>query len=129
MILNNSYITRELGLGPIIIVCPATVLYQWVNEFHKWWPPFRVAILHDTGSYIGTKSSLLNRIVSCNGVIITTYACIRIYGDLLLRHQWDYIVLDEGHKIRNPDAEITLTCKQVNAFNKVYNILNVFFIV
>ena len=23
--------------GPILIVCPATVLRQWVQEFHKWW--------------------------------------------------------------------------------------------
>jgi DNA excision repair protein ERCC-6 len=22
--------------GPILIVCPATVLRQWVQEFHKW---------------------------------------------------------------------------------------------
>ena len=27
--------------------------------------------------------------------------------------KWDYVVLDEGHKIRNPDAEVTLACKQV----------------
>ena len=31
---------------PIIIVAPATVMKQWVNEFHTWWPPFRVSILH-----------------------------------------------------------------------------------
>ena len=48
-----------------------------------------------------------------SGVLITTYASIRIYHDMLLRHKWDYVVLDEGHKIRNPDAGITLTCKQV----------------
>ncbi|KAJ3256599.1 hypothetical protein HK103_005233 [Boothiomyces macroporosus] len=36
--------------GPILIVCPATVLKQWVQEFHKWWPPYRVAILHSSGS-------------------------------------------------------------------------------
>ena len=25
---------------------------------------------------------------------------------------WDYVVLDEGHKIRNPDAEVTIAVKQ-----------------
>ena len=29
-----------------IIVCPATLLWQWVHECHRWWPPFRVGVLH-----------------------------------------------------------------------------------
>ena len=103
----------ELGLGPILVVCPATVLQQWVSEFHKWYPPFRVAILHDTGSYGGSRASLLKRMVSANGVMVTTYASVRLNTELLLKHQWEYVILDEGHKIRNPDAEITLACKQV----------------
>lgn len=35
---------------PVIIVCPATVMKQWVNEFHRWWPALRVVILHSIGS-------------------------------------------------------------------------------
>jgi DNA excision repair protein ERCC-6 len=51
-----------------------------------------------------------------NGVLVTTYSSIRIDQDILLSHKWDYVVLDEGHKIRNPDAEITLACKQVKGW-------------
>ena len=29
------------GLGASIIVCPTTLLHQWVAEFHTWWPPLR----------------------------------------------------------------------------------------
>ena len=46
-------------------------------------------------------------------MLIVTYAGMRGYRDVLLRYKWDYVILDEGHKIRNPDAEMTLTCKQV----------------
>lgn len=35
-----------------------------------------------------------------------------MYLDDLLRHHWHYIILDEGHKIRNPDAQATLAVKQ-----------------
>lgn len=35
---------------PVLIVAPATVLKQWANEFHLWWPPLRVSILHSSGS-------------------------------------------------------------------------------
>lgn len=52
-------------------------------------------------------------VFSGDGVLITTYTGIRLDQDILLSHKWDYVILDEGHKIRNPDAEITLACKQV----------------
>lgn len=40
---------------PALIVCPATVMKQWVNEFHRWWPPLRVVILHSIGSGMEIK--------------------------------------------------------------------------
>ena len=104
---------RKLGLGPVLIVCPATVLHQWVSEFHLWWPSFRVAVLHDSGSFSGTRKQLVSSIATASGVLVTTFASIRIHNQLLLQQQWDYVVLDEGHKIRNPDSEITISCKQV----------------
>lgn len=47
----------------MLIVSPATVLHQWVAEFHKWWPPFRVAVLHSTGTHAGSKKRLVQEIV------------------------------------------------------------------
>ena len=84
-----------------------------MEEFHKWCPSFRVAVLHDTGTFTGTKAALLDALTRCDGVVVSTYANIRLYNNLLLGYQWDYVILDEGHKIRNPDAEITQACKQV----------------
>ena len=34
-------------------------MQQWVGEFHTWWPPLRVTILHDSGSFQGSKASLI----------------------------------------------------------------------
>ncbi len=56
--------SRQLGLGPVLIVCPATVMLQWVSEFHAWWAPFRVAVLHDTGTFSGNKKTLVDRIAA-----------------------------------------------------------------
>ncbi|KAI8814438.1 hypothetical protein BJ742DRAFT_785400 [Cladochytrium replicatum] len=166
--------------GPILIVCPATVLRQWVQEFHKWWPPFRVAILHSTGSgmiklgddeaeefrsddndddspeedqslyedrrgpkrrgggrrYGNTKkrkllgkeedtkwnpaaARIVDRILKQGHVLVTTFAALRIHRRILLPVKWAYAVLDEGHKIRNPDADVTLTCKRVKTPHRI----------
>lgn len=46
-------------------------------------------------------------------MLVTSYSGMRQQQDNLLAQRFDYVILDEGHKIRNPDAEITLACKQV----------------
>lgn len=46
-------------------------------------------------------------------VIVTTYESIRRSTDDWTNHSWSYVVLDEGQKIRNPDADITLACKRL----------------
>lgn len=126
---------------PVIVVCPATLLRQWVSEFHRWWPPLRVSILHSSGSGmmnpsfeddydldhyrpIAGKSQnaarrIIDSVVKKGHVLVTTYTGLQTYAEELLRVEWDYAVLDEGHKIRNPNAEITVTCKELNTPNRV----------
>ncbi|XP_013912099.1 PREDICTED: DNA excision repair protein ERCC-6 [Thamnophis sirtalis] len=110
---------RHRGLGPTVIVCPTTVMHQWVKEFHAWWPPFRVAVLHETGSYADKKVKLIREIVACNGILITSYSYIRLLQENLQRHNWHYVILDEGHKIRNPKAAVTLACKQFSTPHRI----------
>ncbi|CDO95114.1 unnamed protein product [Kluyveromyces dobzhanskii CBS 2104] len=146
--------------GPILVVCPATVMKQWCNEFHTWWPPFRAMILHSIGAGMNkgseipeeelenmlmnsnygtftyndyekkekTRTSLESRRsvkkllekVVCDGhVIITTYVGLRLHSDMLLNVNWGYAILDEGHKIRNPDSDISLTCKKLKTQNRI----------
>jgi DNA excision repair protein ERCC-6 len=131
---------------PVIVVAPATVLKQWVNEFHRWWPPLRVSILHTSGSGMlnvrgearieeeedicGTtkirptkarKSAekIIKRVVDLGHVLVTTYAGLKTYGDLLIPVDWECAVLDEGHKIRNPNAEVTIYCKELRTANRI----------
>ncbi|KAM9477156.1 DNA excision repair protein ERCC-6 isoform 2-T2 [Clarias gariepinus] len=103
---------RYAGLGPTVIVCPATVMHQWVKEFHIWWPPFRVAVLHETGSFNHKKEKLIPEIAASHGILITSYSYVRIMQDYIQKYDWHYIILDEGHKIRNPNAGVTVACKQ-----------------
>jgi DNA excision repair protein ERCC-6 len=135
---------------PIIVVCPATVMKQWVNEFHRWWPPFRVTILHSSGSGMinlqrestqeerlleqiwdptasraqltaGQKSArkVLKPILEHGGVLVTTYSGLQTYAPLLIPVDWQYAILDEGHKIRNPNTAITIYCKELRTPNRV----------
>lgn len=133
---------------PVIVVAPATVLQQWVNEFHRWWPALRVSILHTSGSGMlnirqesrvedeeddftqsrrGKKEPkaskaarrIVDRVVRQGHVLITTYAGLQTYGELLVPVEWAYAVLDEGHKIRNPNTTVTIYCKELQTPNRI----------
>ncbi|MCJ1383407.1 hypothetical protein MMC17_006521 [Xylographa soralifera] len=134
---------------PIIVVAPATVMKQWVNEFHTWWPPFRVSILHTSGSGmmdVGRESQreeelsaqlfdaskrkplsksrkaakrIVDRVVQEGHVLVTTYSGLQTYAELLIPIDWDYTILDEGHKIRNPNTAITIYCKELRTANRI----------
>ncbi|KAI1423844.1 SNF2 family N-terminal domain-containing protein [Xylaria sp. FL1777] len=130
---------------PVLVVAPATVLQQWVNEFHRWWPPLRVSMLHSSGSGMLNMSReneiededrnwdrrdgprvvnkaakrIIDRVVRQGHILVTTYASVQIYGDMLATMDWGYAVLDEGHKIRNPNAAVTIACKELCTPNRV----------
>lgn len=63
---------------------------------------------------------LIDRVVrSDSGLLLTTYEQLRLHGDKLLDIEWGYAVLDEGHRIRNPNAEVTLVCKQLQTVHRI----------
>lgn len=109
---------------PSLIVCPATMLKQWLRELREWYPHFRVAILHESVQSKAhnkfSRSDIIRKIGSSpSGILITTYDHMRICKKDLLSVRWGYVVLDEGHKIRNPDADVTLAAKQLPTFHRL----------
>ncbi|XP_023641564.1 protein CHROMATIN REMODELING 8 isoform X2 [Capsella rubella] len=64
--------------------------------------------------------SLINRVLNSeSGLLITTYEQLRLQGEKLLNIEWGYAVLDEGHRIRNPNSDITLVCKQLQTVHRI----------
>lgn len=108
-----------------LVVCPATVLNQWLREIRSWYPPFRVAILHESaagrgGSRRESRAALVRRIASSDaGILLTTYEQLRIRHEELLPIAWGCVILDEGHKIRNPDADMTIVAKQLATVHRL----------
>ncbi|KAI4700700.1 hypothetical protein J4E81_003663 [Alternaria sp. BMP 2799] len=133
---------------PVIVVCPATVMKQWVNEFHRWWPALRVSILHTSGSgmldthredrmerelelrnygdYDNTLTGagkaakkILEKVKRDGHVLVTTYSGLQTYSEFLIPTDWECAILDEGHKIRNPNTAITIHCKELRTPNRI----------
>lgn len=138
----------KLLTKPVIVVCPATVMKQWVNEFHRWWPALRVSILHTSGSgMLDTRredrleremelrnygdydttltgagkaaKKILEKVKRDGHVLVTTYSGLQTYSEFLIPTEWECAILDEGHKIRNPNTAITIHCKELRTPNRI----------
>lgn len=101
------------GLGPTLIVAPATVLHQWVLHFHEWWPPLRVAVLHNSGSHHGAPDRLVRDIHTAHGILVTTYTGVVKHRAAIEDRKWHYIILDEGHKIRNSETQVSKAVRRI----------------
>ena len=62
---------------------------------------------------VPVQDELVFDIVKSGGILLTAFSTVVIHQDILHKYDWHYVILDEGHKIRNPDAQVTLACKMV----------------
>ena len=76
-------------------------------EFDKWWPPIRVRVLTEDDR------------IKPETVYIGSYERIRTMGDELLDLDWNIVICDEGHRLRNSKCLTTRTIKRINTQRRV----------
>lgn len=105
--------------GPFLIVVPLTTLSNWVMEFNKWAPSIKKIVFKGNPSQRKQLSHLLKN--SKWNVCLTTYEYVLKDKSDLNRFQWQYIIVDEGHKMKNPKSKFAQTLGQL--YNSEYRLL------
>lgn len=98
---------------PAIIVCPASLVYNWLNELKKFAPEVRAVIIDGTRH---ERSKLLSQMTNCD-VIITSYPLLRRDIDLYLAHSFHTLIMDEAQMFKN---HTTLTARSVKGIQAEY---------
>lgn len=96
-----------------IVVCPTTLIYNWKNEVEKFTPSLNWHIHH--GSIRTRDVDELKK----HNIIITTYGTLRSDIQVLLKLNFDYVVLDESQAIKNPASKVTRAASLLNAKNRL----------
>jgi superfamily II DNA or RNA helicase len=95
---------------PALVICPASVLHNWWREAQRFTPKLKVLVLES-----GAARHNLRRKIPEHDVIVTNYALLRRDLEALQRFSFRAVVLDEAQFIKNPDAQITISVKQLLA--------------
>jgi SWI/SNF-related matrix-associated actin-dependent regulator 1 of chromatin subfamily A len=106
----NTLLCDEMGLGKtiqaigvinadpsiksVLVVCPATIKMNWKKELEKWLVrPLSVGIVNGT--------------IPNTDVKIINYDILGKWHKELVSCQWDMLIVDEFHKVKNPKAKRT----------------------
>lgn len=107
-----SYLMENKGLtGPHLIIAPKAVLPNWDYEFRTWAPSI-IAILYD-GNRLDRKD--LRETYKGKGafnVLITHYDLIMRDQAFLKKIHWHYMIVDEGHRLKNSNCILSKTLVQ-----------------
>ena len=94
---------------PVLVVCPTTLMGNWMKELQMFSPNLKVTTYHGLDRKLDTNFD----------VILTTYAIMRIDVEEMKNHTWGMIVVDEAQNIKNPDTAQTLAIKSLKSDIKI----------
>jgi len=81
--------------GRVLIVCPASLKLNWARELGAWLTIPRTVGITDGKNWVDTQ------------IVIINYDILNKYSDLIKNVNWDLLIVDECHYLKNPKTART----------------------
>ncbi|WP_435235960.1 SNF2-related protein [Psychromonas sp. PT13] len=108
-----AYLLYKKQLGqinePALVICPTSLVGNWLQEAQKFTPTLNVLVLH------GTERHQYFSSLNDYDLLITTYPLVSRDFEHLNEFKFSDLILDEAQTIKNPLAKMTKSIKQLNA--------------
>ena len=114
-----GYLRHIMGItGPHLITVPKSTLDNWNREFSRWTPGLDVLVLQGDKE---ARHNLINeRLIDENfDVCITSYEMILREKAHLKKFAWEYIIIDEAHRIKNEESSLSQVIRMFNSRNRL----------
>lgn len=104
---------QQKNMPPSLVVCPASLLFNWEREAKKFVPTMKVIQL--TGA---NRADEWKDIAKYDLVIISYAVCSRDIS-LIRKTQFNFVILDEAQHIKNPGTANAQTCKSIRSTHRL----------
>ncbi|KAJ5892440.1 SNF2-related protein [Penicillium tannophilum] len=114
-----GYLRYVAGIsGPHLVAVPKSTLDNWKREFARWTPEIDVVVLQ--GDKEERQRLINDRLVNENfDVCITSYEMILREKSHLKKFAWEYIIIDEAHRIKNEESSLSQIIRLFNSRNRL----------
>lgn len=110
LVFYEQYVSKE---KPSLIVCPSSLMYNWMSEIEK----FKIDV--DAVCVTGTQDVRKDIIKENHELYITTYDYLRRDVELYMSMEFEYIVLDEAQFIKNPKTKNAQSVKSLKSRHRL----------
>lgn len=110
LVFYEQYVSKE---KPSLIVCPSSLMYNWMSEIEKF------KIDGDAVCVTGTQDVRKDIIKENHELYITTYDYLRRDVELYMSMEFEYIVLDEAQFIKNPKTKNAQSVKSLKSRHRL----------
>ncbi|KAL6236954.1 hypothetical protein BDW75DRAFT_96219 [Aspergillus navahoensis] len=109
--------------GPFLISAPLSTVSNWVDEFTRWTPGIKTVLYHgsrDERAQLRKKFMNLRDQKSADfPVVCTSYEICMNDRKFLAQYQWRYIIVDEGHRLKNLNCRLIKELMSYNSANRL----------
>ena len=104
--------------GPHLVLVPKSTLDNWKREFEKWTPDVNVLVLQGAKE---ERHQLINeRLVDEKfDVCVTSYEMVLREKAHLKKFAWEYIIVDEAHRIKNEESSLAQIIRMFSSRNRL----------
>ncbi len=103
---------KERGtLDTALIVCPASLVFNWQMEFDKWAPEIKTVCVVGTPD---EREMIVNSYRKYD-VLITSYDLLKRDIDQYKEKEFSYQIVDEAQYIKNPGAAVSKSVKVISS--------------
>ncbi|XBW34886.1 hypothetical protein QEN19_000450 [Hanseniaspora menglaensis] len=104
--------------GPFLIITPKSTLNNWQREFNKWTPDVKCFVLQGDKT---KRAELINETMMSGNfdVVVASYEVVIIEKMHLKKFDWEYIVIDEAHRIKNEDSLLSQVIREFKSKNRM----------
>ncbi|XP_077997156.1 lymphoid-specific helicase-like [Glandiceps talaboti] len=108
--------------GPFLICAPLSTLPNWVSEFQRFTPKVPILLYHGSISERERVRRDIRRkhgVKQTHPVVITSYEIVMNDRKYLQGYEWKYIIVDEGHRIKNLNCRLIRELKMYKSANRL----------
>ena len=111
-----TFIQSELAVirkknVPVLILCPASLTYNWLNEIEKFTPNIQATILDGTKE----ERQKIKKWVMDSDVVIASYPLLRSEVQWFKRQTFHTVFFDEAQAFKNPMTQTARAVKKLQA--------------